>query len=29
MNGRAGKFLEEERKLREYPLAGPIGFLEV
>ncbi|XP_064627381.1 SH3 and multiple ankyrin repeat domains protein 2-like isoform X2 [Lineus longissimus] len=28
MNGRAGKFLEEERKLREYPLAGPIGFLE-
>ena len=29
MNGRAGKFLDEERMLREYPLHGPIGFLEV
>ena len=29
MNGRAGKFLDEERLLREYPLHGPIGFLEV
>jgi SH3/ankyrin repeat-containing protein len=29
MNGRAGKFLEEERLLREYPLHGPIGFIEV
>ncbi|KAL4233853.1 hypothetical protein ACF0H5_008529 [Mactra antiquata] len=28
MNGRAGKFLDEERMLREYPLHGPIGFLE-
>eukprot|EP00105_Crassostrea_gigas_P020979 XP_011439939.1 PREDICTED: SH3 and multiple ankyrin repeat domains protein 3 isoform X4 [Crassostrea gigas] len=28
MNGRAGKFLDEERLLREYPLQGPIGFLE-
>ncbi|XP_064595524.1 SH3 and multiple ankyrin repeat domains protein 3-like [Liolophura sinensis] len=27
-NGRAGKFLDEERVLREYPLQGPIGFLE-
>ena len=29
INGRAGKFLEEERPLRDYPLPGPIGFLEV
>lgn len=29
INGRAGKFLEEERFLKEYPLQGPIGFLEV
>ena len=29
VNGRAGKFLAEERYLREYPLQGPIGFLEV
>jgi len=29
MNGRAGKFLDEERLLREYPLHGPIGFVEV
>ncbi|XP_013408002.1 SH3 and multiple ankyrin repeat domains protein 3 isoform X4 [Lingula anatina] len=28
MNGRAGKFLDEERLLRDYPLPGPIGFLE-
>ncbi|XP_033741681.1 protein shank-like isoform X2 [Pecten maximus] len=28
VNGRAGKFLEEERLLRHYPLQGPIGFLE-
>ncbi|GFO28390.1 Sh3 and multiple ankyrin repeat domains protein 3 [Plakobranchus ocellatus] len=27
-NGRAGKFLEEERLLSEYPIQGPIGFLE-
>lgn len=29
VNGRAGKFLDEERYLKEYPLQGPIGFLEV
>ena len=29
MNGKAGKFLDEERPLRDYPLQGPIGFLEV
>lgn len=29
MNGRAGKFLDEERPLKDYPLPGPIGFLEV
>ena len=28
-NGRAGKFLDEERPLRDYPMPGPIGFLEV
>ncbi|KAK2163028.1 hypothetical protein LSH36_87g05020 [Paralvinella palmiformis] len=28
MNGRAGKFLDEERPLKDYPLPGPIGFLE-
>ena len=28
-NGRAGKFLDEERQLEEYPLPGPIGVLEV
>ncbi|XP_070579690.1 SH3 and multiple ankyrin repeat domains protein 2-like [Ptychodera flava] len=27
-NGKAGKFLEEERPLREYPLQGTIPFLE-
>lgn len=25
----AGKFLDEERALKDYPLNGPIGFLEV
>lgn len=29
VNGRAGKFLDEERPLRDYPLAGPFGMLEV
>ncbi len=29
INGRAGKFLDEERPLKDYPLPGPIGFLEV
>jgi len=28
-NGRAGKFLEEERQLKDYPLHAPIGLLEV
>ncbi|XP_074657452.1 uncharacterized protein LOC141910635 isoform X2 [Tubulanus polymorphus] len=28
MNGKAGKFLDEERILSEYPLQEPIGFLE-
>ena len=28
-NGKAGKFLQEERPLRDYPLSGTIGFLEV
>ena len=28
-NGKAGKFLDEERKLCEYPFSGPIGYLEV
>ena len=28
-NGKAGKFLDEERRLSEYPFAGPIGYLEV
>ncbi|BFZ25284.1 hypothetical protein BsWGS_28323 [Bradybaena similaris] len=27
-NGRAGKFMEEQRTLSEYPIQGPIGFLE-
>ncbi|CAL1532674.1 unnamed protein product, partial [Lymnaea stagnalis] len=27
-NGKAGKFMEEERLLNEYPIQGPIGFLE-
>ena len=28
-NGKAGKFLDEERLLSEYPMSGPIGYLEV
>ena len=28
-NGKAGKFLDEERMLKDYPLPGPIGYLEV
>lgn len=28
-NGRAGKFLDESRCLREYPLSGPVSYLEV
>ena len=28
-NGKAGKFLDEERRLCEYPFPGPIGYLEV
>jgi SH3/ankyrin repeat-containing protein len=28
-NGKAGKFLDEERRLSEYPFTGPIGYLEV
>ena len=28
-NGRAGKFLDESRYLREYPLSGPVAYLEV
>lgn len=28
-NGRAGKFLDESRSLREYPLTGPVSHLEV
>lgn len=28
-NGRAGKFLDEERPLGDYPLTSPIGYLEV
>ena len=28
-NGRAGKFLDESRSLREYPLNGPVSYLEV
>jgi len=27
--GKAGKFLDEERPLKDYPLAGPVGFLQV
>ena len=29
LNGKAGKFLDEERLLSEYPMAEPIGYLEV
>ena len=28
-NGRAGKFLDEERPLSDYPFNGPGGYLEV
>ncbi|XP_078000067.1 uncharacterized protein LOC144452787 [Glandiceps talaboti] len=27
-SGKAGKFLDEERLVKDYPLSGPIGFLE-
>ncbi|XP_071943611.1 uncharacterized protein [Antedon mediterranea] len=27
-NGRAGKFLDEERLLKDYPMNGPVGYLE-
>ena len=29
LNGRAGKFLDEERRLSEYPFQGNVGHLEV
>ena len=29
VGGKAGKFLDEERPLKDYPLPGPVGFLEV
>jgi SH3/ankyrin repeat-containing protein len=28
-HGKAGKFLDEERRLSEYPFSGPIGYLEL
>lgn len=28
-NGRAGKFLDEERRLGDYPFSGPVGYLEL
>jgi hypothetical protein len=28
-NGRAGKFLDDERPLSDYPFNGPLGYLEV
>ncbi|KAK5643243.1 hypothetical protein RI129_007088 [Pyrocoelia pectoralis] len=28
-NGRAGKFLDEERRLGDYPFSGPVGHLEL
>ncbi|KAG5673695.1 hypothetical protein PVAND_003718 [Polypedilum vanderplanki] len=28
-NGKAGKFLDEERRLGDYPFSGPVGFLEL
>ena len=28
LNGRAGKFLDEERRLSEYPFQGKVGQLE-
>ncbi len=29
VNGKAGKFLQEDRFLREYPFSGSVGQLEV
>jgi len=29
VNGKAGKFLDEERRLGDYPFSGPVGYLEV
>ncbi|GAB6022714.1 hypothetical protein CHUAL_006810 [Chamberlinius hualienensis] len=29
LNGKAGKFLDEERPLSDYPFTGPIGYLEL
>ncbi|RZB49894.1 SH3 and multiple ankyrin repeat domains protein 3, partial [Asbolus verrucosus] len=28
-NGKAGKFLDEERRLGDYPFSGPVGYLEL
>ncbi|XP_065352169.1 SH3 and multiple ankyrin repeat domains protein 3-like isoform X2 [Cloeon dipterum] len=28
-NGKAGKFLDEERHLTDYPFSGPVGYLEL
>ncbi|XP_035714472.1 uncharacterized protein LOC110858090 isoform X2 [Folsomia candida] len=28
-NGKAGKFLDEERPLSDYPFSGPVGYLEL
>jgi len=28
-NGRSGKFLDDARPLRDYPLSGPVALLEV
>ncbi|XP_049957648.1 SH3 and multiple ankyrin repeat domains protein 3 [Schistocerca serialis cubense] len=29
VNGKAGKFLDEERRLADYPFNGPVGYLEL
>ncbi|RVE42233.1 hypothetical protein evm_013117, partial [Chilo suppressalis] len=29
VNGKAGKFLDEERRLGDYPFSGPVGYLEL
>ncbi|KAM3968326.1 SH3 and multiple ankyrin repeat domains protein 2 [Aphomia sociella] len=29
INGKAGKFLDEERRLGDYPFNGPVGYLEL
>lgn len=29
VNGKAGKFLDEERRLGDYPFNGRVGYLEV